>query len=391
MRRYLSARWLAFLLIAAALVVSGAPVAQAAPAQQEQSTVDIVVFSYVDVAGNPGPGFPAPACNLAFDPEDETYAQSNPLPSHTFVLKGAAGNEIETQATTELATLQRARFEGIPEEESFVLELQGAPPGWQLCPQESASLTLTSADFSLGRARATFHFFVPAQVTPGPGDTATPTMTAQTPMTPMTPTPTWTPGGPTPTPMPPPTLRPTFEPRPTEADGDEPEEAEPGLQTTGCTGLSAIKGLAFIDQNADGKLGPVEPGLNDVEVHLHGGGLQISQITPSSGQYSFEGLGAGEYDVFVKPGPEWKVTTPMSYKVAVSCEVVMGYDFGLIRHTDVPAEVAPAAPAPGAGIRLPDAGVMDLPRAPLFGGLALALAVLGLVGLTAEKWRARRP
>jgi hypothetical protein len=406
MRRLFSARGLAFLLIAAAVLATGVP-AQAAPAQQ--ATVTITVFSYVDVAGNAGPGFPAPACNLEFDPDDEAFAQANPLDPHTFILKsGGSGSEIERQTTTALATLQRARFENIAEEDSYILELESVPAGWTLCPQESMTRNLTSADFALNRARVTYHFFKPGQVTPGPGETATPT-----PPTPTTPAPTVTPGGPTLTPTPPrtppptvvPTGRPTQGPRPTEGParptsppsggGDEGEATGaaavavlPGLD---CTGLGSIKGVAFIDQNADGKLGPTEPGLNDVGVRLHGGGLQLTAITPASGQYHFEGLGPGEYDVFVAPGPEWKVTTPTKYVVSVRCNVNVGYDFGLIRHSDLPAGAPlPAAPAPVPGIKLPATGVMSAPQLPMFGGLALVLGLVGLVGLTVERRRSRQ-
>jgi len=391
MSKRFSARWLAVLVIAAALVASGAP-AHAAPAQQ--NVVTIVVFAYVDVAGNPGPGYPAPACNLEFDPDDEAFAQANPLPPMEFVLRDGSGVEIERQTTSELATLQRARFEGIADRESFVLQLTAPPSGWQLCPQQQADRTLTQADFSLQRARVTYHFFRPDLVTPGPDETVVPTTPPPAPVTPTVVVPTVTPGGPTVTmpPPPPPPVRPTLEPRPTAVEDRRGEREERYVQPSGCTGLGAIKGLAFIDLNADGKLGPGEPGLNDVEVRLHGGGLQLSAITPASGQFSFEALGAGMYDVFISPGPEWRITTPSRYAVTVDCNVVMGYDFGLIRHSDVPAGAPlPPLPAPGAGIRLPDTGVSMAGRAPVFGGLGFALALLALTGLTLERWRSSRP
>ena len=92
MFRLPSSRWLALVLIAAILTVAyGGGTAHAAPSSQ--ATVEIVVFSYVDVAGNDDPNFPA--CNLQFDDEDEDYAMQNPLPSHTFVLQDGAGSEIE--------------------------------------------------------------------------------------------------------------------------------------------------------------------------------------------------------------------------------------------------------------------------------------------------------
>ena len=101
MRRLMTVRWLLFLLVAALAVAAGASSAEAAP--QQQSTVSVVVFAYVDVAS---PGDPNTPCNLQFDDEDEDFAQSNPLPSMFFRLEDDGGGLIERQETSALATLQ---------------------------------------------------------------------------------------------------------------------------------------------------------------------------------------------------------------------------------------------------------------------------------------------
>jgi hypothetical protein len=410
MRIRIHVRWLASLLVALFLATGGLPV-HAAPAQQ--GTVTIVIFSYVDVAS---PGDPTAACNLQFDTEDETYATSNPLGAHTFILRDPGGTEIGRQLTDALATLQRARFDNVAELESYTLQLEAPPAGWALCPQEQATRTLTQLDFSLGRARATYHFYQAGQGTPPPtgevptattappvGTTAVPT---QTPIVPATTRPPATPGGV-------PTARPTAKPGGGTSGGtggDASTGGQAGAAAVGVAGtstgasaprvgscvispppgtgaLAMIRGVAFVDNNADGVLGADEPGLNDVEVYLHGGGLELSQITPARGSFSFEALGAGEYSVFINPGPEWRITTPAHCMVRVSGNIVTGVDFGLIRADQVPA--APVAMAIER-VRLPATGVIDLPRGAMLGGLALALSALGLAGLTVERWRGRR-
>src|SRR3989304_4622982 len=127
-----------------------------------QATVTIVIFSYVDVAS---PGNPTGACNLQFDTEDETYAQSNPLGQHTFILRDGSGTELGRQLTDALAPLQRARFDNVAELENYTLVLEAPPAGWALCPQEQATRSLTQLDFSLGRARVTYHFYKPGEST----------------------------------------------------------------------------------------------------------------------------------------------------------------------------------------------------------------------------------
>jgi hypothetical protein len=393
MRRLLKVRWLLILVVAAAVLAAGPSSVDAAPAQQV--TVSVVVFAYVDVAS---PGDPFAPCNLQFDDEDEAYAQTNPLPSMWFKLEDGSGGLLERQETSALATLQRVRFEDIAEQPTYNLILEAPPSGWALCPQESATRTLHDTDFVLGSARETYHFFRPDRVTPEPGVTPTETPSGAT-ATP--PPPTVTPGGPTvtaapPTEEPPPTPKPPATSKPPD-EGEEEEGGgyQPSLPYIPGRGeYGRIQGVAFIDTNYNGVFDAGEPGLNDVQVYLHGGGLELSHVTDATGTYNFDILGDGQYDVFIQPGSEWFITTPQKYVVTVAGVTVSGIDFGLIRYTDLPEGFDTSQPPAqevveaesSTGIKLPSTGVTKAPGTLVFGGLALLLSALGLVGLTTERW-----
>jgi hypothetical protein len=156
-----------------------------------------------------------------------------------------------------------------------------------------------------------------------------------------------------------------------------------------------IRGVAFVDLNESGKIEAGEPGLNDVQVYLGGGGLEISQITKSDGMFNFPGLGATTYDVFINPGPEWHITTPKKQSVPVNANDVAGIDFGLIRHTDRGTHKVEPGSGPGhartlvlpagAGIRLPRTGITAMPEAPLLALLVATLGSLAALGYGAER------
>jgi hypothetical protein len=267
-----------------------------------------------------------------------------------------------------LAGLQSASID-VPETTEYNVAIDTGPSGWQVCPKESPTRKLTENDFTLGKALVEWHFWkgCASQGTPTTAPTGQPTdvPTGQ---------PTAGPTGQPTSPPPPPTAKPP-------SPGGEKQRPA----------LGAIHGLAFIDLNGDGKLGSDEPGLNDVGVNLHGGGLELVQVTGGTGQYSFDGLGAGSYDVFIEPGPEWRVTTPAKYVVSVNGDTVMGYDFGLVR-----VGAAGGAPAggktillAGRGIRLPATGITTLPMNGLLGLAAAVLGMLALVGLSTERYKHR--
>jgi hypothetical protein len=357
MRSSLSPRWLVVALFGAGLLAVGQRSAHAAPLRQD---FQISVVAFVDVSPATDPN--CPGCNGEFDAEDADYAAANAFGTMDFLVRDDGGNVIAQQTTSELSVgIQRTLFT-VPEGPQFTVELVAPPDGWQLCPNESATRTLTEDDFQLGNAREEYHFTQGCNVqqetpTPEPG---TPTNTPE-------------PGVPTNTPA----------ARPTDDDDDDDDEASEGDKTDPALGY--IKGFACIDLNANGVVDPNDPGLNDVRVYLAGGSTQLNLITPGSGSYSFDGLGPGTYDLWVTPGPEWRITTKQKYTVNLSPgQVLMGIDFCMIRH----GAAAPAAPVKviaGRGVRLPATGFADLPPASILGGLTLLLGALGALGMSAER------
>lgn len=366
MRKYVSRSILALALV---FGVTGAwnRTASAAPAAQSEFT--ILVVGFVDVFGASDPA--CPACNGEYETEDDDYAVSNPLSPAEFILRDTSGTEIDRQTTSPLAGYQRYSFM-VPElfdGESYTVELAGDPPGWQLCFNDTPARTLTVDDFTINNARVDFRFYQGCDAVPP--TQAVPTATLQ-------------PGQPTPTPD---ASRPTNTPKPSGGGGGA--NREPGERFV--NRLGSIRGIAFIDLNANGVFEAGEPGLNDVGVNLRGGGHEMFQITGPTGVHSWDGIGTGEYDLFIEPGPEWKITTPSKYKVKINGGVLTGYDFGLIRFSDLPVDKMDkpahmAQPKSNYGtIRLPSTGVADLPTSPLMAVLALVLGGLAVAGWGYER------
>jgi hypothetical protein len=360
-------------LVAVPLLVAGTLIALTRPASSapaQQTTLTITTAGFVDKFGGSDPN--CPGCNGVYDAEDRTEAESNPLPSLEFVVR-SGGAELGRQTTANFVGVQRAQFD-VPEEETYTVELVSDPAGWQLCPTEARTRTLTQADFRLGAVTVRYNFTQGCSVVNPTATSTGPTATLRPGVTPSA-TPRGTPATPDP------------------GDPDGPDRDNLGGP------FGQIRGVAFIDVNESGAIEAGEPGLNDVKVNLGGGGLAVHQITKSDGMFNFPGLGPTTYDVFIDPGPEWFITTPKKRQVAVNGNDVPGVDFGLIRHTDRASVKAAAAQPrtgrtlvvpPGSGIRLPATGIAALPEAPMLGLLAAALGGLAVLGYAAER-RNRRP
>jgi hypothetical protein len=335
----------------AVLALAGALAVLLPRGTSAQGDLTISVVAYVDVAPAANPD--CPGCDGNFDIEDQDYAANNPLPVMTFVVLDDTGTEIARQDTAELTVgIQRTVFT-VPDGPEFTVNLEVPPDGWQLCPAESPSRTLLAEDFQLGTARETYHFTQGCNII------------QETP----------TPEAPTATPEDGTAVAPTATPR---------NGGNGGNGGNGKTGpaLGTIRGFACIDANANGKVDPTDPGLNDVKVFLHGGGIQRSTISPGTGSFSFDGLGAGSYDVFVEPGPEWRVTTQSRYAVGLSAgQAVLGIDFCMVRVGGA------AAAAAAKGIRLPNTGLVDLPAGGLLAAVTVLLGALGALGLSTERRR----
>lgn len=368
--------------------------AKAAPARQ-QATLTIFAIGFADLAGGDDPN--CPGCDEFFDPDaDEPLAAQNPLPPLTFTVKDKDGNEVGTFTTEQLATLQRGMIDvpDLADGETYTLELTGVPGGWELCASQSSSRTLTVDDFQLGSTRQDFFLNLICDNT---GPTAEPTATGEATQPGSTAEPTNAGGTAEP--------KPTKKPGSGKKDDDDDDKggssgassgaATSGGTTTGTTatggiamltggngsgGSGEIMGLAFIDADNDGKLGPNDPGLNDVGVHLEGGGVKLYQVTGATGQFSFAGLGAGEYDVYITVGSEWRITTPARYHVKFTGGRMSGVDFGMNRGGGMMHKA----------VRMPATGIANLPAAGLAGGLALLLSVLGAMGFVMERRRQAR-
>lgn len=350
----------------AALFVTGTLAArlQAAPAAQG-GTISLTIVGHVDVDGGPDPD--CPTCNgssqnTSEDPGDNDYADTDPLPDIEFIVLDMDGNEVGRGTTSaqsnaiQLLTLDVAELG--PDEE-YTIEIAGGPDGWEACRGETSQTISEALIGPAGSGRLDFFFFKTefcqtlATPTVDPGMTATPDPN-------VTVDPNATPSA-------------TATRKPSGGGGERHKDKEQRL--------GAIAGVAFIDENQNGVIDPGEPGLDHVGINIHGGGLQKVWITGGPGNYSFDGLGVGEYDVFIQPGAEWKITTPSRYKVKVNGNHVVGIDFGLVR-------AGAAAPAKAsASVRLPATGIADLPLAPALGGLATLLGGLAALGFVFERRR----
>lgn len=396
MRALLSIR---FFVVAAliGLLAAAANPASAAP-QGQEPMLTIFAIGFVDVTGGDDPE--CPGCNGSFDPEDETFAQANPLGTLTFEVEDDSGTVIATAQTEALATLQRAMIDvpDLLDGESYLLKLTNVPAPWVLCRNFSAERRLTIDDFQLGSTRQDFYF---DQGCDSPGDpTAVPT-TGPTTVPGQTAVPT-VPGQPKPTAGPKPTSVSGGD-KPGGGDDDDDDDDKGG--SSGGSGASSgsaggapagggtaaggtnvpgpreINGLVFIDTNKDGKLGGDEPGVAGVQVDMSGGGKQVSTHTNSLGQFHFPGLGAGEYDIKLIVGSEWTISTPAVYTVKVSSKVV-GVDFGIHK--------GKAKPAKSGGTdmvvrMMPSTGIADLPAGGLLGALVLALGLVAGLGFVMER------
>lgn len=387
MMRLLTSR-ISFALVAALFAAAMlASTGSAAPAQQTDLT--ILAVGFVDVAGGSDPD--CPACNGEYEDEDEDYAMNNPLGEMEFVVRDDGGTEIDRQTTTPLAGFQRVTFD-VPElnpGESYTLELVSPPSNWLLCFNEAASRTLSFDDFQLGSAREDYRFYQSSVCDNGGGETPTPTSVPAVTNTPG-PSPTMDPNAPTSTPRPEPTEDPD------DGDDDDKDSGTGHTDEADRDLFATIEGIAFIDHDENGMYGAGEPGLNDVLVRLHGGGLELEYLTGPTGVYSFGTLRPGTYDVFIQPGSEWKITTPNRYTVVVNDGIYRGNDFGLIRWDDAGKHMPEKKhydrhyDKTHDGIRLPETGIADVATVPMLGTLALLLGALAVFGYGAERRRRDR-
>lgn len=374
MRALLSIRFIAAAILLGLLASLATP-ASAEP-QSQEPMLTIFAIGFVDVAGGDDPS--CPGCNGSFDPEDETFAQSNPLGTLDFVVEDGSGTEIASASTEPLATLQRAMIDvpDLLDGETYTLKLVGIPSPWALCPSFSAERTLTLDDFQLGSTRQDFYF---NQGCDGGGDpTPVPTDPG------ATPGPTAT-NGPAPTAGPKPTAKPGDPDDGKKDDDDEDDDAgssSSGSMSGSGMGANELSGIVFIDSNGNGAYDGDESTVPGVQIDISGGAMRTKTYTNELGRFSFAGLGTGDYDVYLIVGDEWTITTPAMYTVRVSGRT-MGVDFGMNRSGLIAKHAAPKAPAKV--VRMPSTGIADLPSGGLLGALVLALGLIAGLGFVMER------
>jgi hypothetical protein len=145
--------------------------------------------------------------------------------------------------------------------------------------------------------------------------------------------------------------------------------------------LGSLRGRAFLDANADGRRDADERGMADVGVRLHGGGLQLLLITDATGEFGFDALGAGDYELFIAPGAEWRVTTPAHRWARVAGDTQLDLDFGLTpSHAPVAVPGGGGAPVGEVLPRLPATGAAERRIASPLAALSAGMALLALLG-----------
>ena len=100
-------------------------------------------------------------------------------------------------------------------------------------------------------------------------------------------------------------------------DGEDIENVFFGYEPAPNTGT--VVSVVFSDDNGNGVQDPTETGIAGVTVILiDSEGNEISTITNSDGEYSFNNIVPGDYEVVVGEGPAGStLTTPASYDITI--------------------------------------------------------------------------
>jgi len=385
------------LLAVPVLAANAAAVAQARPGR-------IAVAVFPDLAGERD-GQSCPGCDGVFNTDDTDANADEPMPSFSVVLRDADGAEIERQTSNAITDGRHVAFFTVPDRTSYTVVLEDVPEPWAPCPGKSDTFELTADDFNDTTSIAVVEFYMwrgcvagatatvgaMGEQTTTPADTETaateaPTEEATKEATKEATTEATTEATieATTEPTIEATTEPTIAPEPTEV----PAATEAATAIPAAFG--AIRGVVFDDKNADGRLDPDEFGVAGVEIRLTGGEVERSTRSAGAGTYAFADLVTGSYDVAIAvPDGYTSTTAAEKLAVAVSGDVVMGIDFGLVAAETAAAPTSAPVEVPEPGT-MPQTGVQTLPRAGLLLGLAALIGVLGTVGLVLETRRGRR-
>lgn len=390
----------AFAALAAALALALLPnlavPGAAAPAAQAQARIAVAVFPDLvgDGAGEQG----CPGCDGEYTAEDTAANADDPLPSLEVVLRDADGDEIERNTTSGLANGRQVTFFSVEEAGAYTIEVTGLPEAWEACPDGSLTMDLTADDFDELTGFATVDVYVwrgceadesamaMSEEEEEPTETVTTTETTAVTTEPTVAVTTTAEVTPTVPATAEPTEAPTRRPTATEPPTAVPEQ--PTAAPTEETLFGAIRGVVFEDANENGRLDAGEYGVPDVTLRLVGLAASETTTTAGAGTYAFAELAAGSYDVYLDVPDGAELTTPDRYVgIAVDGGVVMGIDFGL---TLAKGTVAPTPEPTAETPALPSTGVQLQPRGRSLIALAVAVGLLGALGLALETRLGRR-
>jgi hypothetical protein len=146
----------------------------AAPLLRPRPTVQIVALAFLDTVGY---HYDAPCygCNGIWDSADWCGELYTPLPDITLILRDAETNEEIDRKTARknYNNGQSWAYFSIPPRDSFVLEVEAVPEGFETCPTSSLSRPIALSDFQHGRRLEKFYFWWGCPPTP-PDETPPP-------------------------------------------------------------------------------------------------------------------------------------------------------------------------------------------------------------------------
>jgi hypothetical protein len=351
---------------------------------------------YADLVGDGPEADVCAGCDGKYSTGDVIRARIDPLPSLEVILRDDDGDEIDrTETGAEDSERLGATFE-VDEPADFEVELAAVPEGWELCPDLELTAEVSADDFDeSGEVTVTFGLWQgcepPTEVAADEPATAEPTAepTEDADAVEDVDEDEDEDAGAEPEVELDEELADEADEPTDEADeadeptdeADEADQADEPVETVEDS-LGSIGGLAYVDANEDGLLGPDEQGLVDVPVHLEGIGMATYVFTGEDGEYEYIDLRPGTYDIFVTVPAGYRLTTIDRYSdVRVDGEIVAGIDFGLalIEETSV---VPTAVPTPSPA--LPSTGVLPESSGRVLLGLAALIGVLGLLGLSLD-------
>lgn len=369
---------LAILAVTLAPLLAGP--AEAAPCAQVRARIAVAVFP--DLYGVTAEGEACGGCDGEYTAEDTEANADDPLGVLEVALLDADGKEIDRNRTSGLANGRQVTFFSVEGADRYTVRVERLGEAWQACPESDLEVVLEPADFDATTGFASVSLYVWR----GCGEDAVAEAVSTEAVTETVAADMGQMEAPT-----------------TEAE-DAPAEGTAAVTETAATGV--IRGVAFVDADADGTLDGGEGGLPGAVVRLVGLGESRQTETAGAGTYAFGNLVAGSYDVYLDVPEGYEATTPDRYVgLRVDSGALMGIDFGLsgvapegpatdtvgettaVTETVVvtlTSEVEAETPA------LPSTGVEFQPRGRALAGLAMAVGVLGALGLALEAGRGRR-